>query len=103
MAISLGFLQGVEDYEGFSDETRREYMDHKAKQSKDAKTLESLDKLVSNELRMDMTDLYARSRIECFFVAYHSLLRCNGGAWVIQNNQNAAVSHVLSAVRPISL
>ena len=59
-AISLGFLQGVEDYDSLSDETLREYLDHKAKQSKHTTTLESLDKLVSNELRMDMTDMDAR-------------------------------------------
>ena len=41
--------------------------------------------------------------MECLFVAYHSLLRRNRVAWVIQDNQKAAVSHVLSAVRPISL
>ena len=97
-AISLGFLRGVEDYESLSDETPREYLDHKAKLSKDATTLDSHGKLVGNEIRMDMTDLDTRSRMKCSFIAYHSLLRRNGVAWVIHNNQNAAVSHVLSAV-----
>lgn len=63
-------------------------------------TIDSLDKLVEDQLRIDMTDKDSRSRIENLFVSYRSLLRRNGLTWLTQDNEKIAVYHVLSAICP---
>lgn len=45
--------------------------------------LETLDGLVERDLRMDMNDKNARSRMQWSFVTYHKLLRCNGLGWLL--------------------
>lgn len=101
--IDLGLITGVDTFSALSDSTLREYLSLKAEESREVITMEKLDKLVQDELHINMADKDARSRMESLFVSYQSLLRRNGLKWLTQENQTVAVMHVLSAVRPVSL
>lgn len=50
-----------------------------------------------------MENKNAKSRMQGLFANYHSLLSQQGVKWIIEDNQNLAVTHVLSATRPQSL
>lgn len=71
----------------------------KADESKELVSVDALDKIVEQELKMKMTDQNANSRAEILFVFYHSLLRRMGLTWLLQSNQRFCVYHVLSAIR----
>lgn len=76
--IELGFIDKISSYDDLTDNDLREYLEEKATESKEVLTLERLDKIAANNLRIDMTDINARSRIENLFISYQSLLRRNG-------------------------
>lgn len=76
--LDLGFIDGVTSYNDLNDEKLRAYLTEKAKESTEVVTLDVLDKIVANQLQMNMEDNDARSRIENLFIAYRSLLRRNG-------------------------
>ena len=101
-AIALGFIE-ADDYDSLTDSVLRVHLEGKAKESVDSVTLEALDDIVERELKMDMNDKNARSPIETLFVSYHSILRRNGIAWLLDANQKVTVWHVLSAIRPKTL
>lgn len=73
------------------------WIDEKSEESKEVITL------IHHILRTKMADTNARSRIENLFISYHSLLRRNCFSWILMENQNGVVHHVLSAIRPTSL
>lgn len=98
--IALDFLDDVTTYEELSDTRLRAYLDDKAVESKEVVTLDVLDDLVAKELRINMADSNAQSRIENLFISYHTLLRRHGLSWLLTDNQKLAVHHVLSAIRP---
>lgn len=101
--IALDFIPRVKSFESLSDNTLMSYLDGKAKESKVVVTLETLDKLVSKNLRTNMADTNAKSRIENLFVAYHSVLRRHGLSWILEDSPKIAVYHVLSGIRPQNL
>ena len=65
--------------------------------------MESLDAIVSRDLRMNMSTRNARSRMESIFIAYHGIISIHDVSWVNKENQKLAISHVLDAIRPIAL
>ena len=99
-AIALGFIPGVLSYRQLDDTTLRAFLDKKAEECKESVTLSSLDNFVSKNLKMDMQDSSAVSRMQSLFVSYHTLLRQNGLLWVMDTSPKVAVHHVLSAIRP---
>lgn len=101
--LTLGFIADTSSYEDLTDELLRSYLEKKAEESKEVVTIDTLDKLVEDKLRIDMTDSDARSRIENLFVSYLTLLPRNGLSWIIKENEKVAVYHVLSSIRPETL
>ncbi len=102
-AIALGFIPGVSRSGELTDEKLRSYLEGKATESKDTITLNSLNALVSKNLRTNMHDPSATSRMQSLFIQYHTLLRKHGVQWVLVDAQKVAVQHVLSAIQPKSL
>lgn len=102
-ALALGFIEGHSNYDKLPESKLRAYLEKKAEESKEAVNLDTLDSIVRTELKMDMSDSNATSRMESLFMAYHKLLRINGLAWVLKSNQKISVFHVLSAIKPLSL
>ena len=101
--IALGFIPEVENYDALTDKALRTYLDGEAKESRVSINLSSLDEIVSRELRMNMSNRNARSRMQQLFVQYHTLLSTHGLIWIVTDNQKLAVGHVLSAVKPTAL
>lgn len=101
--IALGLMKDVTSFAALTNKQLRAYLDDKAKESKEAVTMEGLDAIVSKELVMDMANSNAKSRMEGLFIRYHSILNEQGLTWIVQDNQKLAVSHVLSAIRPVTL
>ena len=101
--IELGFIPDVSYYDDVTDEQLRTYLDQESVDSKAALTMTSLDEIVARELRMNMDNRNARSRMQQLFVQYHALLTTHGLTWIVTENQKLAVSHVLSAIKPVSL
>lgn len=101
--IDLGFIEKVTEYDNLTDDQLRTYLDSNVESSKDVITIDMLDKNLEDNMRMDMNDKDATSRIEKLFISYKSLLRRNGLPWVHEDNEKVAVYHVLSAICPESL
>ena len=76
-AIDLGLIEDVEN-DDLTDIHLRKYLEGKAEESRETVSLEVLDEIVNRELRMNIRDKNARSRMESLFVTYHALLRRNG-------------------------
>lgn len=98
-AIALGFIEVI-SYDALSDSDLREHLNHKAEESQETATLDTLDDIVDRNLRMNMKDKFSKSRMESLFVSYHALLRRNGLSWLIEANARVAVYHVLLAIKP---
>lgn len=98
--IAFKRIKDVTSEEDRTDQKLRGYLDTKAQDSDVTVNLSSLDKIVSAELKMDMTNPDAVSRMENLFSLYREVLRQNGVAWISEENQKIAVGHVLSAIRP---
>ena len=101
--IELSFIPGVESYEELTHDELREYLEQRAVESKEVVNMESLDGIVSRDLRMNMSTRNARARMESLFIAYHGILSKHGVWWIVKEKQKLAVSHVLHAIRPIAL
>lgn len=52
---------------------------------------------------MNMENRNARSRMQGLFVDYHSLVTSQGLTWIVKDKRNPVVSHVLFAIKPLSL
>jgi len=102
-ATVLGFIDGADTVEDLTDEMLRDYLDDQAQEAEETVSLATLGTIVDEELRMDMSDRSARSRMQGLFMSYHKLLRRHGLSWVLKANEKTAVYHVLSAIRPYSL
>lgn len=102
-AVTLGFINDAESVDEVTDSILREYLDTKAEASKDTVTVDSIDALVDKELKMDMSDRSATSRMEALFAMYTTMLRRNGLSWICKDNQKMAVYHIMGAVKPKSL
>lgn len=65
--------------------------------------LDALDDIVGKEHRINMKDTHANTQMENFFDYYHSLIFRHGLKWNLSENQNVALSNVLSNIRTIAL
>lgn len=103
LAIALDFIKKVESFEALTNERLRTYLAEEAEESKNAVIIESLDALVEKELNINMENKNARFCMQGLFVDYHSLLANQGLTWTLKGNQKLAVSHVMSAIKQVSL
>lgn len=101
--IALNFIEDVESYETLEDKTLRKFLEDESKESKEVLSMDILDDIVSKELRTNMSDRNAKSRMRNLFVSYRTILRRHGIEWILEDNEKVAVKHVLSAIRPNTL
>lgn len=66
-------------------------------------TEEALDRPVKKELRTDMRDEDAVSRMRSLFFKYHASFRRNGVYWLTAENLKLSVQHFISAILPEAL
>lgn len=52
---------------------------------------------------MDMGDSKSASRIKNLFISYHNLIRRQGIAWLLEDNEEISVQNVLSAIEQTKL
>lgn len=102
-SIDLGFIDGADSYDTITSDLVRSFLESRAKESKEIITLKKLDKIVAEELRMNMWNTDATARMQDLFSQYHTILRRNGLKWIINENQKIAVGQVLSAIQPLVL
>lgn len=105
LVYSLIELERVQaySYDALDDETLRIYLGSKSMEKSACVSMESLDALIKKELKTDMSDGHATSRMENLFISYNGLLRRHGLSWLPNHNPKMAVRHVLAAVKPESL
>lgn len=85
------------------DTALRKHLESKAVHAMDNATTDALDGLVKNNLRTDMENTNARSRMKIRFVSYKSLLREHGLSWITKDTEKIAIQHVLTANCPAPL
>eukprot|EP00171_Calliarthron_tuberculosum_P004298 IDg4298t1 len=102
-ARQLGLIHDVESYESLSEAALRNYLEGEAAESRETVTLSALDVIVRRELRMNMHNKDASSRMKGLFIDYHTVLRKHGLNWILTVNQKVAVQHVISAIQPYKL
>lgn len=100
---ALGFIIDATSFDSLTNAQLRSYLDKQAVKCKDTATLELLDKQVTKELVMHITNRNAKSRIQNLLMDYHSLLTKQGLKYIVSDNQKLAVSHVLYAICPVPL
>lgn len=66
-------------------------------------TLPALGAIVMGDLKMDMRNSNASSRMKNLFVEYQGLLRRHGLEWLAVENQKVCVQHIISFVCPTKL
>ena len=98
--INLGFIGDVTSYDDVTDDQVRDYLEEQCESSQEVVSLEAIEDLVNAELKMDMKDKSAISRMQRLFISYHMILERNGLAWIIQKQPKLAVYHVVAAIRP---
>lgn len=101
--IALSFPTPVESIDQLTGSRLRAFLESKADESRGGVTLDKLDDIVSHELRINMRDSNATSKIQNLFVPYTTILRRSGLSWIVKDNRKVAVCHFLSAIRPSSL
>lgn len=101
--LTLDFISGASYYDELDDKDLRAYLEKQSAVSKTNATIDSLHLLVKKELRMDVRDDEATSRMRNLFNFYNALLRENGVNWVTEGNPKIAVRHVTSSLRPETL
>lgn len=75
--IALGIIAAA-DYDSLSNVGLRTYLETSAQETKESINLETLDHIVDEELRLEIFDRNAKSRMENLFVSSNSILRRNG-------------------------
>ena len=81
-----------------TDEIIRVCLDGKAAAGKEVVTISTLDDVIERKLRMDMSDLGAKSLMESLFTSHYTILRRHGLIWVISDALKAEVQHVQSQI-----
>lgn len=69
-SIDFGFILDVMSYNYLCNCEPQAYLAKKAEASKDVVTIDTLDKLVEDQLQIDMTDKVARSRIKSLIFSH---------------------------------
>jgi hypothetical protein len=96
-------IEGISTYEELDDTVLRKYLGEKSEESKEAVNLDRLGEIVDQQLKVNMVDTDAGSRMQNLFVSYHTVVRRNSLAWLLTANQKVAFNHALSAVKPETL
>lgn len=96
--IELGFIPNAKSFKTITDAKISSFFEGLANESKKVATLAKRDKMVSDELRTDMKNNDATTRMQDLFSKYHDILRMNSLKWIIEDNQKMKVAHVLSAI-----
>lgn len=65
--------------------------------------MNTLDEIVNKELDTSVFDRSCKSHTRNLFASYHTILCGHGIGWILEENQNIALNHVLLAIRPKSL
>lgn len=102
-AIDLAFIEKLMKYKDLTDNQLRIYLNSKVESPKDIVTINTLDMMVEDDLRMDINDKDKTSQIGSVIISKKLLLQRNGLAWVTEEIKKVAISDVLSAIRPESL
>lgn len=101
--IALGFIEDVKDFASLTDAQLRTFLEERSKESKTVVTLDKLDSIVESDLRTNMKETSASTRMEDLFTSYHTILSRHALKWIISDNQKVAVQHFLLSIRPNSL
>lgn len=87
-----------------TDVKLRSYLEKKAEEIHDTIKLPSFDALVKKNMRMDILNSDALSRMKNLFLDYQKLLRKHGLIWMVEEEQEKVpVKHVISEIRPEKL
>lgn len=74
--ITLGFIDDVSTYEDVTDAAVQTFLEERVKESKDAVTLDVLEKIVRTELRTNMKHSNRKAGMYDLFCIFHTILRC---------------------------
>lgn len=97
-SLLLGLIPDAPtDYDDFTDEVLRAFPEKKAQESKETISLNKLDKIVQEELRMNMKESFALSSMQSLFVSYKTLSKRYRAAWILSTNEKVTVYRVLPA------
>lgn len=77
-AGEVALIQNVMSVEELAFHDLRGFLENRAQESEYTIVLSSFDSIVRSELRMDLSDRSAQSRVEILFISYQTLLRRNG-------------------------
>ena len=76
--LALSFIPGAENYEDLQDADLRSYLETQARASKQAMTIDKMNRFVKTDLKTNMRNEDSVSRTRNLFVSYHALLRKHG-------------------------
>lgn len=99
-STALDSLFGVSSINDLSDSELRKFHQVDAKESKEELAIRALVNIVNKELRTNMADTNAKSRIKNLVHSFDSLLPSHGLSWILDDNQKVAIFHVFSEFRP---
>jgi RNase H-like domain found in reverse transcriptase/Integrase core domain/Reverse transcriptase (RNA-dependent DNA polymerase)/Chromo (CHRromatin Organisation MOdifier) domain len=71
--------------------------------SKDHASISQIEELVGKHVRLDLKEPNATQRVTKLFATYTTLLRRNGFGWLIKENTELAVKHIIGMLRPLEL
>jgi hypothetical protein len=83
-----------------TDNLLRTWLDKHQEIKKDGLSAAQEQTIVNRSLRINMAERDCEQRIIMLFADYKSLLRCNGMAWLVDENPKLAVSHITDALKP---
>lgn len=101
--LALGLNDSANDYDTINENALRQYLEKEAEDFRETLTLSGLDSIVRKDLKMDMKNKDARSRMKSLLIEYHTLLRRNGLYWLLEDKEKVAVQHVLSEIQSVKL
>lgn len=89
--IALGFIDGIEEYDRLSDKVLFDFLESLAKEPKETINIESLDEIIGRELRMNISDTNAGSRVKNLFKSYPAILCRNGLTRLLKESQKVVI------------
>ena len=98
--IRLGLIKAVKSYSDLSDVQLRTYLEEKREENVTTLSVAKIDEIVSNELRMDMKDTSATSRMERLFISYDMILDKHGLSWIPEKHLKLASKHIIQHIKP---
>lgn len=98
--VALRFIPGATTYNELEESALCAYLEEESTPSKSTITVDQLDRIVNEELKITMRKDNSVSRIRNFFVTFHIFLRTHGASWVLYDNPKLDVRHITSAIQP---